>query len=64
MSMGRHQLIGKTSEWQRMARTKELILGNGTVQNPEEAREWLNASAARTISPKRFERILNSKRMH
>jgi PadR family transcriptional regulator PadR len=35
--IGRAQLIEKTSEWQRLARAMELILGNGTVPNLEEA---------------------------
>jgi transcriptional regulator len=35
--MGRAQLIEKTSEWQRLIRAMGLILGNETVQNPEEA---------------------------
>jgi hypothetical protein len=37
MPKGRAQLIEKTSEWQRLTRAMELILGNGTIQNPEEA---------------------------
>jgi PadR family transcriptional regulator PadR len=35
--MGRSQMIEKTSEWQRLTRAMGLVLGNGTVQNPEEA---------------------------
>jgi len=35
--MGRAQLIEKAGEWQRLTRAMGLILGNGTVQNPEEA---------------------------
>ena len=37
MPKGRAQLIEKTSEWQRLTRAMGLILGDGTVQNPEEA---------------------------
>lgn len=35
--MGRTQLMEKSNEWQRLTRAIELILGNGTFENPEEA---------------------------
>jgi transcriptional regulator len=37
MPLGRAQLIEKTSEWERLTRAMGLILGNDTVENPEEA---------------------------
>src|ERR1700684_3548316 len=34
---GREQMVQKTSEWQRLARAMELILGGGTEPGAEEA---------------------------
>jgi PadR family transcriptional regulator len=36
-SKGREQMVQKTSEWQRLARAMELILGGGTEPGAEEA---------------------------